>query len=273
MINIIKQHTRLSDEVRLFILFLFVTLEIVSLAIFQDYLHSIRYGRSFYFHESLLFKTFWFYFPPILFVLRRELKKRQLKTISQICLAVIIPALAHLILVPITVWCLSSIFREQSYGIIKTLTFTLSNDLVKLLLIYSAFIGWLQYLAYKRPSEEPVKQPSSTQFLMVSSGKNSTRLDLSDILYIKAATPYVAIQLTDKEYLHSESLKSMATKLDHRFIRVHRSTIVNMDKVLSYKSRLNGDYDLVLQDDTEIRLSRNYVNDFRRCYDSIQPTA
>jgi len=209
----------------------------------------------------------------MLFLLKRELEKRQVKTIVQMCFAVIAPALVHLILVPITIWCLSTIFREQSYGIIKTLTFTLSNDLVKLLLIYSVFIGWLKYLENKRPKEEPEKQTLSSQYLVVSSGKNSTRLDLSDILYIKAATPYVAIQLEDKEYLHSESLKSIATKLDARFIRIHRSSIVNIDKVLSYKSRLNGDYDLVLQDGTEIRLSRNYVNDFRSCYVSNHPTA
>ena len=262
-----------SSEHRLLVVFLSALVAIVLLAIIQDYLHSIRYGQSFYFFESLLFKTFWFYFPPILFLLKRELEKRQLKTIVQMCLAVIAAAVLHLTLVPITIWCLSTIFREQSYGIIKVLTFTLSNDLVKLLLIYSVFIVWLKYLENKHLKQESQKQTSSFQYLVITSGKNSTRLDLSDILYIKAETPYIAIQLQDKEFLHSESLKSIATRLDSRFIRIHRSSIVNIDKVLSYKSRLNGDYDLVLQDGTEIRLSRNYVNDFRRCYESNHSTA
>jgi two-component system LytT family response regulator len=273
MIKIFKQHLWFSDEKRLLIIFLLAIIGIVTLAIVQDYLHSIRYGHSFYFFESLLFKTFWFYFPPILFFLKRELDRRQIKTAVQMCLAVIGPAFLHLILVPITIWFLSTIFREQSYGIVKTLTFTLSNDLVKLLLIYSLFVGWLKYLENKHPNDESEKQKSSSQYLVVSSGKNRTRLDFSDILYIKAATPYVAIQLAGKEYLHSESLKSIATILDSRYIRIHRSSIVNIDKVLSYKSRLNGDYDLALQDGTEIRLSRNYVNNFRNRYDSSQSTA
>jgi len=271
--NKYNQYYKLSSGNRLLGVFLSALVAIIGLAIFQDYLHSIRYGQSFFFFESLLFKTLWFYFPPILFLLKREIEKRPLNSITQMCFAVIAPALVHLTLVPITIWCLSSIFREQSYGIIKTLTFTLSNDLVKLLLIYSLFIGWLKYLENKHSKEATKKGTTLPQFLVVSSGKNSTRLDFNDILYIKAATPYVAIHLEGKEYLHSESLKSTAIKLDARFIRIHRSSIVNTGKVLSYRSRLNGDYDLVLQDGSEIRLSRNYVNDFKSCYESNHSTA
>ncbi len=268
MMNTHRQSHNFSAESRLLGIFLSALVAIITLAILQDYLHSIRYGQSFYFFESLLFKTFWFYFPPILFFLKRKIEKRQIKTITQICIAIIVPALIHLTLVPITIWCLSTIFRKQSYGIIKTLTFTLSNDLVKLLLIYSVFIIWLKYLEKKHTKAESAKQQSSSHYIVVSSGKTNTRLYLSDILYIKAATPYVAIKLEGKEFIHSESLKSINAKLDVRFIRIHRSSIVNIDKVLSYKSRLNGDYDLVLRDGTEIRLSRNYVHDFRRCYES-----
>lgn len=53
-------------------------------------------------------------------------------------------------------------------------------------------------------------------------------------------------------------------KLDTRtFVRVHKSTIVNLEKVSSFKSRLNGDYDLLLKNGTIVRLSRTYAANFK----------
>jgi len=58
-------------------------------------------------------------------------------------------------------------------------------------------------------------------------------------------------------------LKKIAGELDRRFVKIHRSCIVNMDKVISYKSRLNGDYDVSLSGDIQVRLSRNYAKEFK----------
>ena len=87
---------------------------------------------------------------------------------------------------------------------------------------------------------------------------------MNDIYQITAETPYISIQLNDKKYLHTETLKSMSTQLNKKnFVRVHKSTIVNLDKVVSLKSRLNGDYDISLKNGVEIRLSRTYVANFK----------
>ncbi|WP_417446506.1 LytR/AlgR family response regulator transcription factor [Kangiella sp.] len=278
MINSIKQAFKFLKENRTIGVLLFTLIAIVSVAIFQDYLHSSRNGYPFFFSESLLFKAFWIFFPPLLLLLKNAHRKGFLNSFPKRGGAVAIATLVHLSLVPLTIWSLSAIFREQSYGIFKVLTYTMANDFVKILLIYGAFVLWLKHSETKRHKDDTDNQPSenevaaqslsSPQYLTVSSGKNNTRIKLSDVLYIKAATPYVAIQLADKQYLHSESLKSIGEKLDARFIRVHRSSIVNIDKVVSYQSRLNGDYDLRLQDETEIRLSRNYVSQFKHHFQS-----
>ncbi|WP_250629758.1 LytTR family DNA-binding domain-containing protein [Aureibaculum algae] len=56
----------------------------------------------------------------------------------------------------------------------------------------------------------------------------------------------------------------MAKQLDNKaFIRVHKSTIVNFNKVASFKSRLNGDYDIFLKNGVKLRLSRTYVANFK----------
>jgi two-component system, LytTR family, response regulator len=256
-----------TNQSKFLVIVMSACLVIIAVAIFQDFLQSRRNGNSFFFFESLLFKVLWIYFPPILLLLKSALEKYQCKTILQTCFAVMLATLVHITLVPITIWCLSAIFRDQSYGIVKTLTFTLSNDLVKLLLVYGAFVLLLRYLETREKKEAPKESVSLPQYLTVGSGKDNTRIKLDDILYIKAATPYIEIHTQDKQYLHSESLKSIINKLDSRFIRVHRSFIVYIDKVESYKSRLNGDYDLTLQNGTQIRLSRNYVSEFKKRFE------
>jgi len=267
MINKLKLNYDFPVGNKLWGIILSVLAAIIIIAVFQDFLHSKRNGSSFFFTESLLFKSFWLCFLPILLLLKYVLQNRQISTLAQMSLAVMIPTFAHLILVALTIWCLSAIFRDQSYGFYKVLTYTLSNDLVKILLVYAGFILLCKYVRPKHEKKDSIKQSPNSEYLTVSSGKNNTRIKLSEIQYIKAASPYIAIQLENKQYLHSETLKSILENLDSRFIRVHKSSIVNIDKVLSYKSRLNGDYDLMLQDGTEIRLSRNYVNDFRNSFE------
>ncbi len=273
MISKIKESNQFFKGNKVLSILLSVSIAAVAIAILQDYFHSARNGYPFFFSESILFKTFWLYFPPILLLLKYSHHKGYLNSAVRMGGAVAVATLVHLSLVPLTIWGLSVIFREQAYGILKVLTYTLANDLVKMLLIYGIFVLWLKHLETKRHNDESRSQtqeneasqvPTSTnKYLTVNSGKNNFRINLSDVLYIKAATPYVAIQLEDKQYLHSESLKSISEKLDDRFIRVHRSSIVNVDKVASYQSRLNGDYDLKLEDGTEVRLSRNYVSAFK----------
>ena len=116
MINKLKQSYKFPVRKRLLGIFLSVFVTIIILAIFQDFLHSKRNGYSFFFLESLLFKSFWLFFPPILLLLKHVLQSRQTNTLAQMGLAVIFATLAHLLLVPLTIWCLSAIFRDQSYG-------------------------------------------------------------------------------------------------------------------------------------------------------------
>ncbi|MCJ8321890.1 MAG: LytTR family transcriptional regulator [Colwellia sp.] len=267
----IKQLYNYSSERKLLGFFLFAFVSVIAVAIFQDYLSSVRRGGAFFFTESLLFKAFWFYFPPILILINNMLTNGQITTVAKMCIAIFVATLAHLILAPLTIWCWSTIFFDYTYGFYKGFTFTLSNDLLKILIIYTIFIFGQGYLITERNRKEKEgadKPTSLCQYISVNNGKSYTRINLSEIIYIKAATPYVAIQLEKRQYLNTESLKSILKKLDARFIRIHKSSIVNLDKVLSYKSRLNGDYDLMLQDGTEIRLSRNYVNEFKNNFES-----
>ena len=80
---------------------------------------------------------------------------------------------------------------------------------------------------------------------------------VSDIEWIEAADYNVRIHTAAQTYTTRETLSGLAEQLDpRRFVRVHRSTIVNLDHVREIQPYFHGAYILVLQDGTELRLSR-----------------
>lgn len=239
-------------------------ISIIGLTIFQDFLESNRSGGSFYFSESILFKTIWILFIPILALLGRILKKQNLDSLGQTTIFIVTPIIIHLVLLPLVFLLFSVLFYNGRYGIYKILTYTLANDLYKLVIIYSVFVFGHRYLSYKLTDMVSLNMKSYVRKIIVVNGKNNSVIDVNDIHQIMAETPYISIHLEEKKYLHTETLKSISTQLDNKkFVRVHKSTIVNLDKVVSYKSRLNGDYDIILKNGVELRLSRTYVANFK----------
>ena len=80
---------------------------------------------------------------------------------------------------------------------------------------------------------------------------------VADIEWVEAANYNVRIHTSERTYTTRETLSGIAEQLDpRRFVRVHRSTIVNIDRVREIQPYFHGAYILVLQDGTEIRLSR-----------------
>lgn len=241
---------------------------IVSITILQDLVHSRINNYSFYFSESLLFKAVWILFFPLLFVQFKFLKKIKYAFLVQTVLSVLALTAFHLFLVPLVILSFSAAFYEHTYSYFQTLTYTVSEDAYKLPLIYGLSALLYKYLSAKEIEEIKEKQETRSNTLekiIISHGRKYTPISVGDILYFSAATPYVAIQLEDKHFLHTETLKSINEKLDKtQFVRVHKSTIVNLKKIVSYKSRLNGDYDLLLENGEKIRLSRNYSAEFKK---------
>jgi len=86
-----------------------------------------------------------------------------------------------------------------------------------------------------------------------------------DICYITAEDYYVKIYLEKQKFLVRDSLKALLQRLpEPHFIRIHRSTVVNLSCVQSISPYQNGDYYLYLTDGTSLRGSRNYRDIFRQ---------
>lgn len=60
-----------------------IFLSIIALTVFQDFLESLRNGYAFYISESILFKTVWFLFIPLLTLLSSILKERKIDSLSK----------------------------------------------------------------------------------------------------------------------------------------------------------------------------------------------
>jgi len=80
-----------------------------------------------------------------------------------------------------------------------------------------------------------------------------------DIDWMEAADNYVNLHVGAETHLIRETMNALEQRLDsHRFLRIHRSTIVNADRIKELRPWFHGEYVVLLKDGTELTLSRTY---------------
>jgi two-component system LytT family response regulator len=84
-----------------------------------------------------------------------------------------------------------------------------------------------------------------------------------DIDWIEAAGVYVTVHAEGKEYLYRAGLAAVANRLDpFRFVRIHRSSIVNLKSVAHLERRSHGEFEVMLKDGAQLMMSRTYRAQF-----------
>lgn len=102
-------------------------------------------------------------------------------------------------------------------------------------------------------------EPNYTKRLIVKSRGRSVIVAVDDIDYIEADGNYLSIQTAKESHLIRSSMHNFESKLDpERFARIHRSTIVNIDRVREMHPLFNGDQLVIMRTGKELVLSRNY---------------
>ena len=97
------------------------------------------------------------------------------------------------------------------------------------------------------------------QRIPVKSKEKWLIIEVKDIVWLKASGPYVEIKFNKKIHLINDSLKQLEQELDpEQFIRIHRSTIVNLSHISSMEPYFNGEYFITLKDESRLKLSRKY---------------
>jgi two-component system LytT family response regulator len=102
---------------------------------------------------------------------------------------------------------------------------------------------------------------SRSRFLVPVRGKTIV-VDAEQIDWVEAADYYVSLHVTSPEgvcsHLLRETMDDLEKQLDpQKFVRIHRSTIVNLDRVREIHPLFRGDCALVLSDGTRVKLSRS----------------
>ena len=87
---------------------------------------------------------------------------------------------------------------------------------------------------------------------------------LADIDWIEAADYYVSLHVGSRAHLLRRSITELEEELDPGiFCRIHRSTIVRLSRISGLKIGEDGEYDVVLEDETRLALSRRYRKDLQ----------
>lgn len=114
-------------------------------------------------------------------------------------------------------------------------------------------------LEYLEPNQEPISR------ILVKSADRYFFINDSDIDWIESEGNYVRIHTRKKSYLIRETMINMETKLDSdTFFRIHRSTIINVDKVKEMEPWFHGDYKVIMYNGEKLTLSRNYKELLKR---------
>ena len=92
----------------------------------------------------------------------------------------------------------------------------------------------------------------------------------SDIDWIEAAGNYVKLHTGKDAHLLRETMNKTEAKLNpEKFLRIHRSSLVNIEKIKELNPLFNGDYIVIMQDKTELTLSRNYHDRLRQLFEKF----
>ena len=102
-------------------------------------------------------------------------------------------------------------------------------------------------------------KPKYLDRLVIKSGGRISFLKTQEIDWIEAQGKYVAIHVGKESHLVREGLSSLEGDLNpKKFLRIHRSTIVNLDRIQSLQPWFHGDCKVLLYDGTQLMLSRHY---------------
>jgi len=129
---------------------------------------------------------------------------------------------------------------------------SLSNQLVSLM---------AEHKTGKRVDQSagPVEVRERSERILIKERDSVFFVKTENIDWVEAAKDYVVIHIGQKKHLLRESMTRMENRLNpDMFVRIHRSSIVNIERIKELKSYFHGDYIVYMKDGLELKLSRRY---------------
>jgi two-component system LytT family response regulator len=102
-------------------------------------------------------------------------------------------------------------------------------------------------------------QVGPSERLLVPEGDRLRPIECEHIQWLQADDNYVHVHTQDRDFLLRRTLQDLLEQLGaQRFVRIHKSTAINLAEVHSLEPLFKGDYDVVLRSGQRLRMSRRY---------------
>jgi len=125
--------------------------------------------------------------------------------------------------------------------------------------------------AKSRLALEPMRDRRPITRLVVKSRGQTLFLNTADVDWIEAANYYACLHVGSVTHILRRSLQALEKELDEKtFVRIHRSIIVNCDKVRGLELQRSGEYEVVLHSQVRLQLSRRFRKHFQ---DRMSPSS
>lgn len=147
------------------------------------------------------------------------------------------------------------------------LLYEYGKDIVTYAILSASTIAFAQFLVRReeaKPPEPPPPPPAQPleRFAVRRRGKEIL-LAVGDIAWIEAAGNYAVLHVGEQTYEVRSSLTKLESELDpRRFVRVHKSYMVNIARVREVEPWMSGDWRIRMDDGAEVSLSRRYRDRF-----------
>jgi two-component system, LytTR family, response regulator len=116
--------------------------------------------------------------------------------------------------------------------------------------------------------EDIQRERTYPEWLLIKKDERSVFLRVADIDWVESSRNNVRLHVGKEVYVFHETTTGIESHLDPKhFFRIHRSTIVNIERIREMHPWFNGDYAVTLKDGTRLTLSSTYrerLKDFRR---------
>lgn len=111
----------------------------------------------------------------------------------------------------------------------------------------------------KAALQEIQRESRDSERILIKSGSRIIFLRKGLIEWVEAQGDYVKLHIGKESHMLRETMTAAAEQLDpNRFVRIHRSRIVNLDHVREIRPLWAGDYSVLMRDGTELIMSRTY---------------
>ena len=155
------------------------------------------------------------------------------------------------------------------------LVYEFAKDIIAYALLSAGAVVLCHYLARPAPTvaaeaivaPEPPAGPLPERFAVCRKGRE-IMVEVADIDWIEASGNYAVLHVGDETFEIRSSLTRLEGELDpKRFVRVHKSHLVNIARVVEVTPWVNGDWRIRLQGGAEVNLSRRY----RQRFEALAP--